>query len=110
MHDADAHGNDFFRCDFCRSPWDEQRPMVEGHRGSLICVRCLSLAYGELVLDAAGVGPREDRPCVLCLQTRQTAHWLSPLDETIAACRQCVEQSARILAKDPEVAWTPPSR
>ena len=41
-----------FLCDYCGNTWSDDRPMVEGHRGSLVCARCLSLAYGLLWLSA----------------------------------------------------------
>lgn len=109
MHDNDAEGNAFFKCDFCTSPWDEDRPMVEGHRGSLICGRCLSLAYREVVLANAGVGPASGVGCALCLQTNEVLHWQSPLDESVVACRECITRSARMLDKDTDYAWSLPT-
>jgi len=106
MHDADAQGNEFFKCDFCRSAWAEDRPMVEGHRGSLFCARCLAVAYREVVLAGRGEGPVAGRACALCLQTNETDHWLSPLDESVAACRECIERCARIMEKDPDAPFT----
>ena len=38
-----------FLCDFCRREWTEDSPMVEGHHGSLVCGRCLTVAYIEVV-------------------------------------------------------------
>lgn len=95
-------------CDFCGSSWTDDRPMVEGHRGSCICGRCLSVAYAEVVV--AGVGDRPEplpsgmtvsdlipgapdlrdpahagpavEPCCLCLESgRDEPHWRSPLHD-----------------------------
>jgi hypothetical protein len=104
MHNTDGDGNDFFLCDYCHSPWAEERAMVEGHRGSLICARCLTLAFQTLVLDEQGA-PGE---CALCLQYRDEPCWPSPLDEAVVACYRCVTQSARILEKDAESGWKAP--
>ncbi len=109
MHDNDAEGNEFFKCDFCRSAWSEDRQMVEGHKGSLICGPCLSVAFAEVVINGGGTGPRDGVGCALCLQTNQIEHWLSPLDDSIVACRECIERGARTMEKDPDTDWTPPS-
>ena len=45
MQDTGPDGTITFRCDFCRSGWDERLAIVEWHRGSIICGRCLSVAY-----------------------------------------------------------------
>lgn len=110
MHDASAQGNDFFKCDFCLSGWSEDRPMVEGHRGSLICVRCLTLAYTQVVVHDAGEAPPGGTTCALCLEERSQKHWHSPLRETAWACERCIRQAAQMLEKDPESSWTRPSR
>lgn len=117
MHDESADGNDFFKCDFCLRGWDESRPMVEGHRGSLICSPCLTIAYTELVLAGAGEGPEVGRECRLCLQTNEIPHWVSPIvppesltmDGPGAICRECVERCARQLEKDPDLDWRRPA-
>ncbi|MFG0285699.1 MAG: ClpX C4-type zinc finger protein [Phycisphaerales bacterium JB039] len=109
MHNKDAQGNDHFLCDFCHSPWSEDRPMVEGHRGSLICARCLTLAFRAIVHEPVAADC-EQGECALCLQYREEPTWPSPLDETIRACYRCVTQSARVLEKDPDFAWQAPER
>lgn len=82
--------------------------MVEGHRGSLICGKCLSVAYREVVLAGGGVGPESGVVCALCLQTNPTRYWQSPLDERIVGCMECLKRSAKMLAKDPESGWKLP--
>ncbi len=108
MHDHDAQGNAFFKCDFCRSSWSEDRPMVEGHRGSLICGACLRVAYREVVLGDGGVGPAAGVACVLCLQTNDVRYWVSPLDGGIVACEGCIRRAARTLEEDPDFTWRRP--
>ncbi|MBX3365048.1 MAG: hypothetical protein KF866_09810 [Phycisphaeraceae bacterium] len=82
--------------------------MVEGHRGSLICGKCLAVAYREVVLAEGGVGPESAVACTLCLQTNPTRHWPAPLDDRVVACLECLQRSARLLAKDPESGWALP--
>lgn len=108
MHNTDADGNEFFLCDFCHSPWSEDRPMVEGHRGSLICARCLTVAYRSVLLAGEG----EPGECTLCLQYREEPCWTSPLEDpthgAARACGRCIAQSARVLEKDPDSGWKAP--
>lgn len=109
MHDLDAQGNQFFKCDFCASAWEESRPMVEGHRGSLICAECLSMAYAEVILLRAGTPHADITACTLCLMHREDDHWKSPLSDA-AACAWCITKSADILEKDPDAGWKRPNR
>jgi len=118
MHDPAHEGTPaFFICDFCRSHWSEDRPMVEGHKGSLICAKCLSVAYRALALDGAASiipGPDRDHPwggktCTLCLEERNQPGWASPMHEDTIACLRCVKQSATTLEKDAESGWKRPA-
>ena len=43
-------------CDFCGTDWDEVVPMIEGHRGSVICLSCVEKAWAA-VSSASGDGP-----------------------------------------------------
>ena len=52
-------------CDFCRREWTEDVPMIEGHQGSCICGRCLTLAYTDIVLT--GTPPSYGYRCPMCL-------------------------------------------
>ncbi len=108
MHDIAADGNEYFKCDFCREVWAEDRPMVEGHRGSLICSHCLTVAYSTVWLAKAGVTVSETSTCALCLEHHETPHWDSPLYPGTYACKRCINQSARILQKDVESGWKIP--
>ena len=107
--DPEAMSADDFLCDFCARPWAEDRPMVEGHRGAIICGRCLTVAYAEVVLHGVGDARGPDEPCCLCLEPgRDEPHWRSPAREVALACRRCLKQAAGVLVKDQESGWTRP--
>lgn len=108
MHDPTAEGSDFFKCDFCHASWDESRPMVEGHRGSLICGPCLRIAYAEVIVSGGGVSHEDVTNCTMCLSHRSESHWRSPAFPEAVICRWCMDKAATILAKDPSTDWTPP--
>lgn len=118
MHNPAAEGTtDFFICDFCRAPWSQSRPMVEGHKGSLICGPCLSVAYTETVLGKQGVmgvrGPVHpaEAPgpwCTMCLERREQFYWTSPLHPEARCCTRCIRQSAGTLEKDEDAHWRRP--
>ena len=108
MHDPASTGTDFFRCDFCRQPWAEDRPMVEGHKGSLVCGRCLALAYADVV-HLGGGHEQSGQTCTMCLEARAEAQWTSPAYPDARICRRCIKQSATTLEKDPESAWRRPA-
>lgn len=118
MHDPTKEGNAFFVCDFCRNHWAEDRPMIEGHRGSLVCGRCLSVG---LVAVRTGSGAAEPAlaaglTCTMCLEQRgrpdrsggPEALWCSPLHPEAVLCRRCAEQAAEALLSDPESGWSEP--
>jgi hypothetical protein len=113
MHDQSAEGNDYFKCDFCLASWADDLPMVEGHRGSLICARCLTAAFTRVVVEKQGVTVPEHINCALCLMHHDSPHYAhagtpdSP--GGAVACERCIKQSAAILAKDPEAGWTKPT-
>lgn len=82
-----------FLCDYCGSTWSDDRPMVEGHRGSLVCARCLSLSFDLLWNKAPrwdGKSPPPPTPpdqtmppgalCRMCLEHRDEPCWQSPMD------------------------------
>ena len=96
-----------FLCDFCGNHWADDRPMVEGHRGSLICGKCLSVAYAVVINNNAGELVPEVVTCALCLQHQETPHWKGALDNAYV-CTKCIRQSAAILQKDKETGWKKP--
>lgn len=115
--DPDNMNPEDFLCDFCGQPWREDRPFVEGHRGSCICGNCLAIAYTAIVLNDGGepmpatasAPGGEGAACALCLQPKaEEAHWPSPVFEDKFVCARCVRQSAGVLHKDPEIAWRKP--
>lgn len=102
---ADMHPHDFL-CDFCRRAWDGTFPMVEGHKGSLICGPCLTVAYTEVVLlDAA---PGDEHACTMCLEAKTVPGWNSPAIESAWICLHCIKQSAGKLHNDPDWDWRKP--
>ena len=109
MHDETGEGNDYFKCDFCMRSWAEDRPMVEGHKGSLICGSCLSLGYRLTKLTDPPAGPMGDlESCVMCLQHKDKAAWESPMTPRTWVCEECLGNSAKMLEKDPESGWKRP--
>lgn len=104
-----------FLCDFCGQAWASDRAMVEGHRGSLVCARCLTLAFDELWNRLGG----EDLPaesganltgptCAMCLERRDERHWRSPVREAWL-CKRCAKQSVVMLERDPESGFSRPA-
>ena len=94
------------RCDFCRQEFAED-PMVEGHQGSLICLKCLNTAYTDVVLAGGGrehVGGK----CTMCLENREQPQWESPAYPEAHICLRCMKQAATRLEKDPELGWKRP--
>lgn len=110
MQDTTDPNNVIFRCDFCLSRWADDLAMVEGHRGSIICGRCLSVAYAELVHLRSGRPVQPEEKCILCLEEqRNDPHWESPGQSGTLACKRCVKQSAGVLHKDRDIAWSKPT-
>ncbi|MEL7473600.1 MAG: hypothetical protein AAGK04_09810 [Planctomycetota bacterium] len=111
MHDSSATGNDFFKCDFCSSGWTEDRPMVEGHKGSLICASCLSLAYRQVVVVESGEAFGDHDACTLCLMHKEAEPmWRSPVGAEAIVCRECLIRAAVTLGKDREYGWSAPAK
>ncbi len=93
-------------CDFCRTEWTEDLPMLEGHQGSCICAKCLSVAYAATHTPAPPSASPVD--CRMCLEKRDDPAWISPVDETAAICQRCAELAAASLEKDPDFHWRRP--
>ncbi len=126
MHRANADPENMlpedFVCDFCGCSYRDDRPMIEGHRGSLICGVCLSKAYTQVVLHNSGITVPEHIACALCLMNKRGDYWQSPVSAAVTpdgevvieatpgacACRWCVERSAKMLAADAEAGWKMP--
>ena len=96
-------------CDFCGTDWDQVRPMIEGHEGSVICLECTKTALGEVKTQAH----RYD--CALCLRSQlpeDVPRW-RPLSQPGAnpnaiICRECLDQAVRAFDRDPDVNWSKP--
>ena len=110
-----------FLCDFCGSTWKPERPMMEGHKGSLICGVCLTNAYKQVVLANAGITVPEHIACTLCLLNKAGDYWQSATRVDLqdgevlvepepgnVVCRWCIERSATMLNKDAESGWKKP--
>ena len=103
-------------CDFCHREWTDDLPMIEGHHGSCICGKCLSVAYAEVVVNNGNAAP-PDFACTMCLEKvedRQAigrggeAGWASPLDAGACICRRCIKLAAGALSKDKDMGWKKP--
>lgn len=93
-------------CDYCGTDWDEQLPMIEGHRGSVLCLVCLKQA-----LDNASPSDTEI-DCALCLSASPagTKHWQHPdpkpspgLNQDALLCWDCIRLAAKGYHKDPDI-------
>lgn len=104
-------------CDFTGIEWDEEVPMIEGHRGSVICLDALALAVTgvveatEAVLGAFGE-KGSGLECTMCTRPVETGqkiwrHPDPPQDANPAAviCWDCIQQADRAFAKDPDTSW-----
>lgn len=103
-------------CDFCHREWSADQPMIEGHQGSCICGKCLTVAYREVVIEK--VSPESvEYKCTMCLeeeQDRATLNrgdepgWRSPAYPDASVCRRCIKLGAGSLHKDADFEWTKP--
>ena len=93
-------------CDFCGTDWDELIPMIEGHRGSVLCLACLKQA-----LDNATPAD-EPFECTLCLSGKPAGVkvWRHPgpqasegLNAGATLCWGCIRLAAKGFHKDPDV-------
>lgn len=94
-------------CDFCGTEWGDDTPIVEGHQGSCVCGKCLSVAWRALVGEKMNDAP-DGGSCTMCLEERSDPLFRSPIREEALICRRCVRLAARALDIDPDHAWTKP--
>ncbi len=112
MHKTDKNGMLIeSACDYCARAWDPAGTeiMVEGHQGSLLCMKCLSAAYAAVVLHGAGE-EHKGKACRMCLEERSQPQWESPVAEGTLICLRCIRQAATALEKDEEVGWKRPGK
>ncbi len=95
-----------FLCDFCGEEWTDERPMVEGHKGSLICGACLRQGYRLVVVRGLNAA-EEGYSCALCLLTKAEPAWTGGTGAV--ACRWCLDKSAAMLERDPDYGWKKPT-
>jgi hypothetical protein len=103
-------------CDFCRSEWVEDQPMLEGHQGSCICGKCMTIAYTEVMLHQQNPAPPEFK-CTMCLETTKDREvegrpnepgWQSPAYPEAVICRRCIKLASGALHKDKTFDWKKP--
>ncbi len=116
--DADSVRMEDVLCDFCQRHWTVDQPMIEGHQGSCMCGRCLTIAYTEVVLNDVDCSP-EAFKCPMCLEDHADrealsrageAGWQSPVDERAVICRRCIELAAKTLEKNRDFDWKRPPK
>lgn len=104
-------------CDFCGTDWDEVKPMIEGHHGSVLCLACLQTALEQAgsELECGDTAVQGQPPCTMCLQEleQSTARWV-PTTRPAGAnplaliCTDCINQAAGTFSKDPDIDWKRP--
>ena len=101
-------------CDFCHGVYADyetdtfaDKPMIEGHHGSLICLNCLTVAYTDVDLGGGGA-EHSGAKCTMCLEERDQPQWQSPAHPESLICLRCIKQAATALDKDPESGWKRP--
>lgn len=94
-------------CDFCRTEWTEELPLIEGHHGSIVCGKCLTVAYTQVVLHTQSTG-QPGYTCTMCLEQRPDISWESPMYPEAVICKRCINLAAGALSKDKESGWTRP--
>lgn len=89
-------------CDFCGADWDEVKPMIEGHHGSVLCLECLKIS----LLEARAQSGRFT--CTMCIREKlpeSLPRWQSPKRPQAVVCQECIEQAARAFDRDEDVDW-----
>ncbi len=101
-------------CDFCGVDWDEVIPMIEGHRGSVLCLSCMKTALDHLTTTESPFA------CCMCLRELpgDKPHWRPQRDPEAAllpganllavVCESCLNQASGTFSKDPDVDWKRP--
>mgnify|MGYP006299636091 CR=1 FL=1 len=94
-------------CDFTGTEWDEQIPMIEGHRGAVICLDALKLAI-EQASEA-----EEPFTCTLCRREREAGKkmWRHPeppdgANPDAVVCWPCINMADRAFGEEPDTDHT----
>ena len=99
----DENGMIVISCDYCGADWDEIKPMIEGHRGSVLCLNCLEVALREVQQQTG------QYRCAMCIREdlpESLPRWQSPARPETNLCEECLHQAARGFDRDKEVLWT----
>ncbi len=105
-------------CDFCHREWTADVPMLEGHQGSCVCGRCLTLAYADVVVAGRDTAPG-GYTCPMCLEAAEDRAalnragepgWQSPVVDDAVMCRRCIKLAAGALEKDKDLGWKRPGK
>jgi len=80
-------------CDFCHAEWVEEVPVIEGHQGSIICGKCLTVAFTSVVLNGENTG-KPGYKCPMCLEERPDIAWESPLHPEATICKRCINKES----------------
>lgn len=107
MDPNNAQMSDFV-CDFCGREWADERPMVEGHQGSLICRECLDEAFERVWLLDQGVPVPDGKTCILCLADNGDPAFEGTRAPGVYACKRCIKQSVVMLERDPDYGYVRP--
>jgi hypothetical protein len=94
-------------CDFCQRQWTDDLPMIEGHHGSCVCGKCMTVAYTHVIVHQADDVPHGYK-CTMCLEHRDDPAWASPMYPEAIICRRCIKLAAGVLHKDKDYAWSKP--
>ena len=96
-------------CDFCGGEWKEEVPMIEGHKGSCICGKCLKMAWNQIVVNRMDDSGSE-WTCKMCLEQRDEPFYQSPVHEDAHICRRCIRMGAHALRTEDPDSWDLPER
>ena len=97
-------------CDFCGTDWDQVLPMIEGHRGSILCLACLKIAIDEIKVH------QNTFCCALCIRENlpeNLPRWRPDpyperANQKALLCEDCLRQAVEKFHRDPDVDWGKP--
>lgn len=102
-------------CDFCGTDWDEVKPMIEGHHGSVLCLACLQAALEQAGSESGGMIEGVQPACTMCLQEVELgkSRWAPATraagsNPTGLICIDCINQAAGTFSKDADIDWKRP--